>query len=71
MDKLCWACKNVKFDPGEQDWSDITPGCDAYLVCTKKRFPWFTLNRGQYTLSDLRRTIETAKDCPDWDPDHQ
>lgn len=33
MEKLCLFCKHFYFDPGEPDYSDVTPGSDMSIGC--------------------------------------
>ena len=36
--KTCILCKEMRFDPGEQDWSEVTPGCDWSSHCSKNHW---------------------------------
>ena len=61
-DALCWDCEHLYWSAGERDWSDVTPGSDWYMECTKRQFA--PLHGREIELADFRAALETARTCP-------
>jgi hypothetical protein len=60
IEKLCLFCKEFYLDNGHPDWSDITPGEDASMGCTKG-IVYIDLTID--SLASYRKNISTAKNC--------
>lgn len=58
------CCKYIEFIPGEDDYSQYTPGYKAQLFCKKKH--WKVNTCGGETTSEVRAKFETAKTCKDF-----
>lgn len=67
-DKLCLFCKKFLYEPGEPDWSEHTPGCDAVMRC---RLGCFTIDLNEDSLAEYRRKILTAQNCAHFDLDEE
>jgi len=61
--RVCWNCTHIYFDGGEPAWSEMTPGCDASLECTKSHW---RMNYNSHGADDLRRYLLTAQSCKDY-----
>jgi hypothetical protein len=63
-EKLCVFCKHWDFYGGSQGYSEMTPGSDASMSCSKGHWErWCLHDTGE---SDFRRIILTAQTCPDY-----
>jgi hypothetical protein len=73
-ERSCIGCKNWAFNPGRGPWSDVTPGEDWSAQCLKfytdpkgdVRVHWYM--DGDDDASTWFKTMQAAKDCPDYDP---
>lgn len=63
--RLCLFCKHFYFDPGMADISDITPGWDSTIECSKGYWKMNYLN----TNKDFRGVQLIARTCQDWEAD--
>lgn len=63
-ERNCLKCRHCYIDPGEADWSDVTPGTDPDMHCNKKHW---RLNSFDYDRAALFRAFTTALTCPDYD----
>ena len=59
--RVCWSCKYFLFQGGEPDRSDITPGYEGSLVCSKE--VWKSEMRDIDHADDLRKLLTTAEWC--------
>jgi uncharacterized Fe-S radical SAM superfamily protein PflX len=68
IEKLCVFCQNWYFSGGEPGYSEMTPGSNASMGCTKGHYGrWFKLS----TLDGedaFRSIIQKAETCPDYTP---
>lgn len=73
-EKLCVFCKHWHFYGGDQGFSELTPGSDASMDCSKHH--WDRPGRGPYkgfvifNLHDeraFREMIQKAITCPDYE----
>lgn len=62
--KCCIACKHFAFDVGEQGYSSLTPGSDAYMECAKGHFIRRDLDHGLLPIEGL---LSKGLDCPDFE----
>lgn len=63
--KLCWWCQHCYFSQAEPDWSEVTPGWNATLECTKGHWE---IDFYKDDLPDLRANMQRAETCQDWLP---
>lgn len=63
MEKLCVFCKYFEMGVGEPDWSELTPGYDATIECTKNRWVFDNMKDG---TNEFRKKIEQAAGCADF-----
>jgi hypothetical protein len=61
--KLCWFCKYFWYSRAEDDWSEVTPGSDFALSCSKLHW-WFDSHKT--TQEEFGRILTTARTCPDF-----
>ena len=62
-EKLCIFCRNFRFDSGEPDYSDQTPGWDAIIECGKGHWSMNNcVSRDQF-----RDAILGAAKCKDYE----
>ena len=60
--QTCCFCQNFYFDMGEPDWSDMTPGHETEISCSKGH--WEMKNSDG--TDTYRKNIKKAVACPDW-----
>jgi len=65
MDKICIFCKRFAFETGEQGWSEVTPGSDAWVGC---RDDVWTLDDYVDTTETYRAKLLSAETCKSFDP---
>ena len=75
-ERLCVSCDYWDFDPGESDYSSLTPGSDWEMVCYRNIQP--TLYGGDLRRASVRHSMDPAVDyrawllraetCPDFTP---
>lgn len=67
--KSCWICKHLEFSPGERDWSEITPGSDPDVTCSKTdRGGWRSNKLFGFFDDDCKiKAMEIAKSCEFYD----
>ena len=60
--RLCYDCRHITcdYDPG---WSELTPGSGLTFECAKKHW---RLGRDM-DRKDLKRALEMAPTCPDFE----
>lgn len=75
--KLCWLCKNFELDPGEPDYSEVTPGSPSRMGCAAGH--WFFGEyygpygfRGAYGFevtseANFCQAMAMAETCQDFD----
>lgn len=63
-ERICVLCKHWDVYLAEPDWSDVTPGSDFEMGCTKGHWTMDPYNDGTETL---RRYMLLAGSCPDFD----
>lgn len=61
--RTCILCKEMYFDLGEPDWSDVTLGVDWYSCCSKDHW---RVSGCDVTWEDYRKNLLTAEKCPDF-----
>ena len=59
--KSCIVCKHLSFDPGEEGYSEVTPGHPMFLECTKGHWAAEEFMNTNY----LRLGLTSAESCPD------
>lgn len=64
MEKLCLFCRHFVFEPGEPDWSDVTPGYAPDIRCGLGHW---RLDMYRDDVSNYRRCQLIARTCPDFD----
>jgi len=66
--KLCLFCQHFYITPGEEDWSEFTPGAKAELWCEKNMQIYLSLH--DIEQSEYQTWIEFAENCPSftWHP---
>jgi hypothetical protein len=59
MARTCLDCQHWRWEPGERDWSDVTPGWAAEMCCVKLhwRLNLFADGRG-----DVRAYLKQAEE---------
>jgi hypothetical protein len=63
-ERNCLKCRHCVIDPGEPNWSEVTPGSDPEMRCGKGH--WF-LRPFEYDRKDVLKAFEMAKTCPDYE----
>ena len=61
--KTCLHCRHFEFDWGEPDYSELTPGSPASIVCRKKEFDYYSDG------PTLRKIFEKHLNCPKFEPE--
>jgi hypothetical protein len=62
--KTCIECKHFNFSSGDYGYSEMTPGWDAIIECSKRH--WTVDLFGTYE-SDYRKYMRSAQDCKDFE----
>lgn len=64
--RVCWLCAHVRFNAGSPHYSELTPGENFELYCSKAT-PGGTrlweFDQISDDLDDFRRKLETAQTC--------
>lgn len=63
MKRICLSCKHWRFISGSPDLSEMTPGWDTIIMCTKGHWK---INNYDCDETEFRRYMARAKDCPDY-----
>jgi hypothetical protein len=63
--KLCWFCKHFYYSNAELDWSDMTPGSDFAMSCSKGHWDFDAFRTGQ---EEFGKILSSARECPDFVP---
>lgn len=61
--RICWLCEYIYFSNGSPGYSDMTPGYDATLSCTKD---YWEVNFFDDSLEEFRKKITSAERCADF-----
>lgn len=62
--KLCLFCKQFRYSPTREDWSECTPGEDASFWCALwKPDTMPTIDLGETSLAEYRKAILIAETC--------
>jgi len=59
----CFLCEYWKFDPGDQDWSDVTLDYKWSSQCRKGHWKRERDDANEMLLGEI---LSTIKDCPDF-----
>jgi|WetSurMetagenome_2_1015567.scaffolds.fasta_scaffold566162_2 hypothetical protein len=59
--KLCYGCQHFYIDMAESAYSEMTPGTDWDMACTKSK--WF-FDTHKDDVDRFRACLETATTCP-------
>lgn len=62
-EQLCLFCKRFTMVAEEPDWSDVTPGSNFEMYCSKNHWDFDTRKASE---DDFRKTLLTAEDCKDY-----
>jgi hypothetical protein len=65
--RICWSCRHIYFCPGEQGYSEWTPGSDFSLSCGKSFWEFDDIDDG---LEQFREKLQSAERCAAFEP-HQ
>jgi hypothetical protein len=63
MDKLCWWCKHFYYSNAHEDWSDVTPGYDFAISCSKGHWDFSVYSSPQ---EHFAKCITAARTCNDF-----
>lgn len=63
--KLCWWCKHFYYYNAQPGYSELTPGSDAEIRCSKNYWRWDQFDDSK---DKFRESFEKARDCKDWTP---
>ena len=66
-ERLCLFCRHFRFEPGEEAYSDVTPGYDACFECVVK-------SRTMPNRADKYEFVEWirfARTCDRFEPDDE
>ncbi len=61
--KICLFCQLFHFSTAEPDWSELTPGHDAEIYCSKGFWEYEPF---RWMEEDYRRAMLTAQTCEDF-----
>lgn len=63
--KSCWICKHLEFNSGEEDWSEVTPGCAPTVSCpVTDKGHWYRNGFFDFYEHDAKaKAIEIAESC--------
>jgi len=61
---LCWYCKHLELDTGEQDWSEVTVGYSGHIRCRKEHW---RVNFARGRQPDLFECVQEAATCSDFE----
>ena len=62
-DKSCILCKHFRFETGEGDLSEITPGTDAEVLCLRRKWE---INLYDDSTESFRQKLSSAADCAEY-----
>lgn len=62
--KTCIHCWHWSFYSGDATWSEVTPGTDWWMLCSKEHFH---INGEFLNGDDLRKELLRAQTCDDFD----
>lgn len=62
--KFCLECKHFVLETATRDWSDMTPGSDAWMGCNKLHWE---LKLYEDSTASYRKKVRTAETCADFE----
>lgn len=65
--RTCFDCRWFFLDFGTDDWSDMTPGEEAEMVCISGHFRF--ARRDEMKNADYREAIHRAPTCENFEED--
>lgn len=63
--KTCLRCTHLSYMEGDPGYSELTPGTNMGMECTKRHWQY---DQFRTSLEELTAMIEQAETCPDWTP---
>jgi hypothetical protein len=63
-DAFCWECQNIWFCQASPGYSELTPGSDFSLLCSKNHWELDTYEDEEGTMG---RFLKLAQRCPDFE----
>lgn len=63
--KLCWLCRHFNYTQAEPDWSEVTPGSDFSMYCSKHHWSFDSYKTSQEEFGEM---LSTALNCKDFVP---
>lgn len=61
-EKLCVFCKHWQFDGGSAGYSELTPGYNGTMECSREQFPRIYFDE-LFDSDDFRKHIKRAETC--------
>lgn len=65
LGRCCWSCAHIHFFNSHPDWSDVTPGYDFDLWCTKG---YWLFDANNDSLETFGTCLQSASRCADFEP---
>lgn len=62
--RVCWSCTHIHYSRGSEGYSEVTPGWDFELSCSKD---YWELNQFEDELQIFRDKITQAEWCTDFE----
>jgi len=63
--RICLFCEQFYICPADPGYSDMTPGSDVTINCTKG---YWEIDLYDDYVDKYREKLSGAKTCPDWEP---
>jgi hypothetical protein len=60
--KLCWFCSHFRYSNAEPDYSELTPGSDFDIDCTKGYWSFNAYDTSQEEFGKILSSAETCRD---------